>query len=687
MPDRKNRRRRGAKERKFTRRMQKKLVVIFMFIVVILVGLNIQITRINAESGERYTKQILDQQQYDSRTISYRRGDILDTNGTKLATSTKVYNVILDAKVVNDEEYYREPTIEALTECFDISREEIEEVLDETPDSQYHILKKQVSHEEAKTWYAWIETKTEEDNDQNLETEEKTGSNIKGVWLEDDYVREYPYDSLASHVVGFTVDGNLGNSGLENQYNSYLNGTDGREYGYWSDDAELERTTKAAVDGYSLITHLDVSIQRIVEEKIENYMVENADKYRTGAGASNISVLIMDPDTGAIMALANSGGYDLNDPRDLSAYYTEEEIENMSDDEMLEAWNAMWRNFAVSDTYEPGSTVKPLTVAAALETANAEEHYYCEGYLEVGDWEISCVSRKRGGHQDITLGGSLMESCNVAMMKMAAQMGTEDFTKYLDIFNMGKKTGVDLPGETAGIVYKEEDMDSATLATNSFGQNYNVNMLQVAAAFSSIVNGGYYYQPQVGKQLVDANGSVVENMEPVLLKQTVSRQTSNQIKGYLYDTVEEGTGDAAQIEGYKIGGKTGTAEKTGRDKTNYLVSFIGAVPIDDPELVIYVIIDEPNEQDQAHGRYATELAHDILTEVLEYLRIPMTEELSSSDDETDDEGETESADIPAESEDETEPDSESEATDDAEESALETPIPEVPLEDNGTEEE
>ncbi|MGO5051929.1 peptidoglycan D,D-transpeptidase FtsI family protein [Lachnospiraceae bacterium LCP25S3_G4] len=610
-----NRKRRNAfrfLKRKFPKMMQKKLAILFVCVVLaftILVG---RITYINASSGDKYTKKVLDQQQYDSRVIPYKRGDITDANGTKLATSERVYNVILDLKVMLSKKENVEPTIKVLVDCFGIEESVVRQLIEEKPKSRYNILLKGISYDKAK------EFETINEND-------KEYPNIEGIWLEDDYVRTYPYNTLASDLIGFTSAGNVGSVGLERYYNEVLNGVDGREYGYLEKDSSLERTVKEAQNGNTVVTTIDANLQRIVESQILQFNEEHQNEATQGMGSKNTAVMIMNPNTGAILAEASYPNYDLNNPRDLSGYFSTEEIEAMNDEQSLEELNKIWKNFCVSDTFEPGSTMKPFTVALGLETGklSGNESYYCGGSLHVGDHDIHC--HNRSGHGMQTVEEAIANSCNVALMQMAETIGNEDFCKYQRIFGFGQYTGIDLPGEalTAGLLYTAESMGAADLATNSFGQNFNVTMTQLTAGFCSLINGGNYYEPHVVSQIKDESGSVIENIEPVLRKKTISEKTSTVVKKYMKAVLDYGTGSTAQVEGYDIGGKTGTAEKLPRGQGNYVLSFIGYAPQENPEVVIYVVIDEPNVDNQSASSYVTQLSANIMAEVFPYLNITM----------------------------------------------------------------
>lgn len=631
-------RRRISKRKQITLKIKRKLALTFSVIVLALVGIMIRLVYINRVSGDQYTMKVLAQQDTNSITLPYKRGDIYDRNGTVLATSEKVYNLILDPGVLW--EYHSddaakdcvEPTLQALVNYFGQDRAELDRIMQENADSHYVVLEKQLTKDEVEEF----ETAMED-----------SANRIEGVWLEEDYIRRYPYDTLACNVIGYTVSGNVGQYGIEQEYSETLNGENGRSYNYLNEDLEQEKSVRAATDGNSVVSTIDITLQQIVENAIAEFQEKYTDAYREGDGSKTAAAIMMDPNTGEILAMASNRVYDLNNPYDvvINGLYTEEEAENLTEEERLNALNELWRNFCVSDTYEPGSTAKPITIAAALETdaVHDGDTFLCDGNQTVGSHTIWCS--KRVGHGIIDLQGSLMFSCNDALMQIAAKVGEEDFSKYQNMFNLGLRTGIDLPGEarTDSLLYYSEDtapsenlvMGSTDLATNSFGQNYNVTMIQMAAAFSSCINGGYYYQPHVVKRILDSNGGTVQNIEPVVLREPISSKTSSLIRQYLYNTMygetdangNNATGKAARIAGYAMGGKTGTAEKIPRDKTNYLVSFIGFAPAENPEVVLYVVVDEPNAEKQSSSSFAMEIWKNIMEEALPYLNIYPTEEI------------------------------------------------------------
>lgn len=607
--------------------MQEKLAITVIVIMLALIALAIRLYVLVDENNEEYTKKVLTQHAtYDSRVIPYRRGDIVDRNGTYLATSEKVYNLIIDPKqIFAKEENYLNPTVDALVQCFGYDRTELLNAITEKKTSSYLRYERRLSYEKKEEFEALKE--------QINEANKKSGApgRVYGIWFEDEYKRIYPYNTLACNVIGFSgSDSSLGTGGIEQFYNSQLVGVNGREYGYLNDESNMEKNIKQAENGNTIVSTIDVNIQNMVEKRIAEFEEEMGSRKRT-------AVLVMDPNNGEILAMATDLKYDLNDPRNLEAYYTQEEIDAMDENAQAEAWNQMWRNFCVSDTFEPGSPSKIFTVSAGLEESlfNANTHFFCDGYQEVGGRKIKCTGYSKGGHKDMTLEETLMVSCNDAMMQMAAMEGKDIFTTYMSMFNFGAKTGIDLPGEadTSTLVYTAENMGPTDLAVNSFGQSYNCTMVQMAAAFSSVINGGSYYEPHVAKQILNEQGSVVQKIDPVLVRETVSETTSAFIRQALLRTVSEGTGKAAAVPGYDIGGKTGTAEKLPRGQKNYVVSFCGFAPADDPQVLVYVVIDEPDTDEQAHSSYASALFSKIMGDILPYMNVFPNQDLPDASDE------------------------------------------------------
>lgn len=640
---------RRVNQQKFTIGMKKKLVVLFALVLLAFVGLGVRLILITKNNGEEYQKQVLSQQKYDSVTIPFRRGEILDANNTILAYSEKVYNVVLDAKLLLRSDKYLDPTVNALVKCFGLDGGEIRNYLSEHPTSQYYILAKKLSYDDIAEFQDMITPGTETFDE-----------NIQGIWFESSYIRKYPNGSLACDAIGFTTSDNTGMYGLEEYYNDVLSGTMGREYGYLDNDSNLERTTIPATDGDNIVTTIDGNLQTIVEKHLKEYNDAHANAVRQGNGANNVGCIMMNIHTGEILAMASYPNYDLNNPRDKSkligmpgvdekgnlligesvfdsgVYLTEEMIEEMSDEQLFQNYNALWKNYCITDTYEPGSVSKPFTVAAGLESGSitGDEVYQCNGKLDVGGWEIHCHNTYGDGAVSVERGITI--SCNVAMMHVAQAIGAPTFSKFQKDFGFGLKSNIDLAGEakTETLIKRANDMTATDLATYAFGQSYTCDMIEMIAAFSSLINGGYYYEPHMVKRIVSSSGATVKNIEPRVLRQTVSASTSEKIIQYCNTVVSntvEGTGKTARPAGYMIGGKTGTAQTRPRGNRQYVVSFMGYAPADDPDIAIYVVVDRPNTQIQDDAKNATGIVRAILTEALPYLNYPMTEELSEKE--------------------------------------------------------
>ena len=609
-----NTNRKVKKVKKINKGMKYRMLVTLGVICILMIGLVVRMVYIWKNEGAEYSKKVLDQQSYSSQVIPYKRGNIYDRNGELLATSIKVYNLILDPKIMtSDDNKYLEPTLTALNKCFGYDIEELRKLVTENSTRSYYVYEKKMTYSEIKEFMEM------QDNSEEY-------PNIQGVWFETEYERQYPKNSLACSVIGFTSAGNVGTWGIEEYYNEYLNGTDGRKYGYMNSDNVMEQTIKDAVDGNNVISTIDIYVQNVVENQVKKYIEEY--------DPDNIGVIVMNPNTGEILAMTGKNTYDLNNPRDLSAFYTPEELAAMDDSAQLEALNQIWRNYCISDSFEPGSTAKMFTIAAALDEncIEATDTYLCDGYETVGGWNIRC--HRRAGHGELSVSQAIAESCNDCLMQIGDKLGADRFVRYQSLYNIGIKTGIDLPGEQSceNLLFKAEDMGPADLATNTFGQNYNVTMVQLASAFSSLINGGYYYKPYVVKEIINSNGGVVSETEKTLIKQVITEETSDAIKDGCKLAVEDGTAGSAKVDGYVISGKTGTAEKLPRGTGEYLISFIGFAPYETPEVVCYTVIDNPKMEGGTNSIPAMTLFSDIMTEILPYLNVfPATEETDQAD--------------------------------------------------------
>ncbi len=586
---------RRRRVRQFNGVMKNNLFGVFVFVILLCGFLTGRLVWINNVKGSEYGKRVLSQQAYSSRVIVAERGAITDRNGIVLARSEKTYNVILDPDVILTHDYYMEPTLEALNECLGYDKNTMLNVINGNPTSKYLVYERNIDYSKVSEFNKY----------------KSSHKFVVGVWFEEQYSRTYPYGNFASHVLGYaTKDG--GRYGIEQYYDKYLTGTEGQEYGYYDPELNSQKTTKDAVNGDTLVTTLDFNIQTVIQEKIT--------KFQETTGCENIGVIVMNPQNGEIYGMASNYEYDLNNPRSLEGLYTEEELAEMSDEDKMSALYKMWRNFCISDTYEPGSTFKTITVASALEEGviSPSDQFDCQGYSEKGGWKITC--NNKDGHGRLTLAEALMKSCNCALMDIAEKLGPNKFYLYQKIFGFGAKTGIDLTGEATGIIIPKEKLKVTELATSSFGTTFNVTMVQVAAAYASILNGGDYYIPHVVKQIKTADGITVLKEDQASVRETVSSTTTEFIHDALYMTVEKGTATPAKVKGYLIGGKTGTAQKRPRTEKKYVVSFVGFAPVENPQVMTYVVIDEVHDESLVGSSSpATKMTAEIMNEILPYL--------------------------------------------------------------------
>lgn len=591
------RRRRRGKPKRFSRKMCITVFLVFCVCLFTFGVLLFKIYRINSKDGDRYRKEALSQQSYTNTVLNYQRGDVKDRNNTTLAVSVRKYDLVLEPRTLGKDEKKKQATVDAIAKTFGVASSVVEEVIQKKPNSMYeHIdgLKE-------------LPAKKVDKFKKQIKKER-----LEGVWFEEVYKRNYPLKTVGASIIGFMNSNNQGTYGVEEQYNSVLNGTTGREYGYFDSNMNLQRTIKEAKDGNSVVLTIDANVQKIIEDEI-------ADFQKNGTGAKTIAMMVMNPKNGEILAMASNSTFDLNDPQNLASMYSEQKIAAMTDKEKNENLLSMWSNFCVGSAYEPGSTFKPFTIAAALDEniISGKSTFQCNGVKKVADREIHCSNRN--GHGMLDLRHALMESCNAALMDIGLGLGRNKFSKYNKLYGFGQRTGVDLPGETSGLIHTKEELNPVELATSSFGQTQTVTMVQMLSVFSSLINGGNYYQPHLVKEIQNSNGDVVKTIDPVVVKRTTSEDTSSKLRSYLKSTVEEGTAAPAQVKGYSIGGKTGTAEKRPVSAKKYLVSFIGCEPAEDPEVAYYVIIDEPHVKDQAHSTYATEFSSKVMKRVLPFL--------------------------------------------------------------------
>ncbi|TCT16850.1 stage V sporulation protein D (sporulation-specific penicillin-binding protein) [Natranaerovirga pectinivora] len=574
------------------------IFIVFVFIFLTLIGRLIYIKHFD---GNQYERSVLAQQTSYNRILQFKRGSILDRNGTVLASSIKVFNLILDPEVLaisNDNS--KETTVEILNEYFGINKDELLEYINNPRGRHYVPLIKHISFEDVEEFNGYLE--------------EKRGTNLfRGVWFEEEYIRNYPFNNLASNVLGF-YSSDVGRWGVEEYYNKELTGEIGREFGLINEGLYVQRETRNPKNGNNIITTIDYTIQHFVEQALT--------KFTNRVDTLNAMVIVMDPNSGEILAMASQPNYNPNHPMSLVDHFTEEGLKNLSSEERLNYLQRLWRLNPISDTYEPGSTFKPMTIAAALEEGilTGDEMFLCNGHIMVRGTRINCWRRE--GHGEQTLSQVLANSCNIGLVEIGEMMGREIFVQYQRGFGFGERTNIDLLGEASAsnLLYSVNRMGPVELATNTFGQSFNVTPIQLITGFSAFLNGGELVEPHIVKQIVDENGYNIKSIDKKVVRKVISRDTADQVKEYLLDAVADGTGRRAYIEGYDIGGKTGTAEKLPRGNDKYIYSFIGFAPFESPEVVALVILDEP-EIEGANSSLAISVFREIMEKVLPYMNI------------------------------------------------------------------
>ena len=591
--------------------------------------------------GRLYILQVRDHDKYEELAISQQlretgssaeRGTIYDCNMNILAMSANVDNIYLSPAEIEMYGEDRELIASELSEILGLEREDI--------------LKKT---EDTGSWYVTVARKVEKETADKVRAF-KNEYDLKGVRLESDTKRYYPYSSLACHVIGFVGTDNYGLDGVEAQYDSALSGTQGRYMrltNAYGTDLLFDRYEgyTGAENGLDLVTTIDLTIQHYVEKSlyqaVEDYDIQN------GAGA-----IAMDVNTGKILAMASVGGYDLNNFLDVSdeaqsaidAAPAQEEKERL----LAEAQRLQWRNKTVSDTYEPGSTFKIITLSMALEEGKVslDDSFFCGGSVQVPGRTSPVRCWKTAGHGSQSLTQAVQHSCNAAFVNIGLRVGAQTFYKYCDAFGflelcgdssqqLTARTGIDLGGESGSIWWSEDtfysEKNKSQLAAASFGQTFTVTPLQMITAVSACVNGGYLMQPYVVESLLDSDGSAVYNHKPTIVRRVLSEETSKTVCSILEQVVgdpDEGTGRNAAVAGYRIGGKTGTSEKVSYEaqtgQKDYIVSFVGFAPADDPQIALLVLLDSPGNGSGVYvsgGQMAAPTVGRMFADILPYMGI------------------------------------------------------------------
>ena len=564
-----------------TKISSKRRMKIIMFVALtLLVCLIIKIGIIQFKDGS-YLQYLAYEQQSLNRSISPKRGTIYDSTGKNiLAVSSTTQTVTINS--VNIKEEDKEKVARKLSEIFELDYEKILKKVNKK--SSIETIVKRVEKEKTDELRKWMK-------ENNIES---------GINIDEDTKRYYPYNSLAAQFIGFCGSDNQGLDGIEAKYNDILKGQNGRiEKITDAKGGDIENTSEeyvSAIDGKDIILSIDMTIQSIAEKYLKNACIDNV---CTDGG----NIVIMNPNTGDILAMATYPNYDLNEPYEA---YTEElksQWDVLSQDDKLKSLQGVWRNKAIADTYEPGSTFKLITASAALEegitTTDKEGEFCCTGGIEIAGVRIKCWRYYRP-HGSESLRQALMNSCNPVFIGLGQKIGKEKYYDYLEKFGFLRKTGINLPGEAKGIFLAENKVGPVELATISFGQRFEVTPLQMVTAVSSIANGGTYIKPRVVKQIIDSKTNEIENLPVEKGDRVISEETAKNVLSMMESVVSEGTGKNAKVKGYLVGGKTGTSED-GVNTNKYVTSFIGVAPISSPQVVVLVTLYNPTGEGGHQG--------------------------------------------------------------------------------------
>ena len=575
--------------------------VLFMLAVcsIVVIVLFFRLFYIQVVKAEYYSQKAYSQQTR-SKNVEAKRGTIYDTTGEKILAQSISTNIVTAVpNSVNKDK--KEDIAQNLAQILEEDKDEILEKLNQKVSSVTIATK--VDQEKAEQILTYIN-----DND------------ITGLSVDEDMLRVYPYGTLLSHVLGFVGTDNQGLAGVEAYYDEELAGNPGKIVASFDGGGRETPFTQeqyvAAEDGKDIVLTIDATIQSIVEKYLSKAVEENIAEYG--------SIVIMRPSTGEVLAMANYPTFDPNSPFTPNTQELKDAWDTMSSTEKSEALNQMWRNKAISDSQEPGSTFKLITATAALEEniVNIDDKvFYCAGYVTVGTWDIKCW-RYYNPHGEESLREGIMNSCNPVFMQVSQKMGISAFMKYIKAFNLASKTGIDLPGEATGIMHDENTMTDVDLATTSFGQTIQITTLQTAVNYCAVANGGYLVQPYIVREIKSGSGNYDEQIESKVLKQIMSETTASEIMSALVDTVNFGTAKSAKISDYQIAGKTATGENGRGDNTKYLAGFVGIGPASNPEVVVVMNLYNPTGP-SGHGgaTLCGPVVGSIIDEVLKYLDV------------------------------------------------------------------
>lgn len=559
---------------------KRNLILILGIVFGCLLLLVIRLGWIQIVRGDTYSERAVEQQTRDT-PIEAERGTIYDRNGNELAVSVTCYTIWVRPTDVkkSEEKDASKRAAEAQKKV-----EKVAKTLSENLDIDYDEVYKMVTKEQS---IVKIKKGVTKDVADKIRKEK-----LSGVEIAEDTKREYPLGAFASQTLGTVTDDNTGRSGLELQYNTYLSGVSGRWINYTDTSGNRLSYGKEkyyqAEDGYSLVTTIDQVIQHYTEKALDQVMESTS--------ADRVMAIVMDPKTGDVLAMAQTPDFDLNNPKVPASSTEKAKLDKMSEAEKVDYWNKMWRNSLISDVYEPGSTFKLLTTAIALEedVATPKSTYNCTGSIQVADRTIHCWSRANPhGHQTLT--EAVSNSCNPVFVQLATKVGIDKFYEHLGTFGITGTTGIDFPGETTALLQSKEDAGPVGLATIGFGQGIAVTPIQLITAISSFGNDGKMMKPRLVKALKDSNGKTVKTFDTEVVRQTVSEETAGEMRDIMQYVVDNGGGGSFKVDGYKVGGKTGTANKpkSGGYSDQTYSSAIAMAPMDDPQVAVLLIVDNP----------------------------------------------------------------------------------------------
>ncbi len=575
------------------KRLHRRIFFIGLFFLSTIGYMGYQVINIKLHNGDDYQKQVLNRMMSKDGQINPQRGAIVERNNKTIATSVLAYHIVLDPKTILGLEEGKQDTIyQGLSEAVNRPKEDIKKFVEQNPGLRYSILSKNAAAEIVES----LKQKA-----------------LKGVWFEESFIRKYPKGEFASQLIGFYNKNSEGQYGIEQQYNSYIMGKAGRVFSQLQDEQIITTEIKPAENGATIVLTIDEVVQQYVETTMNKYIKEY--------NPVNAAAIIMNPNTGEIYSMFSYPSFNPIHYNVLEEQLGKGVWESLTDTQKSKALNSAWKNYNIQNSYEPGSTFKPLLVAAALDESimHPEQKYVCNGTKVVVQGVAPIRCWKREGHGEQTLEQALANSCNVAMLEIVEKMSSETLLKYMERYGFGQPTDIGLPGEEKGQLHPK--LGPIEKATYAIGQTFTGTPLQLITAFSSVINGGYLLQPYVVSQIINEKNEILYKAKPTIKRQAITGETSKVLVNYLKKVVDEGTGIHANINGYTVGGKTGTAQKRPLEDEKYILSFLGYAPINNPQVIGLIIFDEIPEGTGAPAKAFKEM----MTNILPYLEIELAD--------------------------------------------------------------